>query len=109
MLAADEKEIPLDKEDAHRMEVLVLKQQLATSQLQLLRAQLYTEYLKQEGARDLEKELRELQRETTALMRLLYREADLDILEYSLNLDDMVFERIETEEPPEIAEVGGQE
>jgi uncharacterized protein YlxW (UPF0749 family) len=100
MLVADEDKIPLDKDSAHRMEVLVLKQQLAQTQLQLLREQLYKEYLKAEGARDLEKELRQLQSKTSELMQKVYKEAGLSITEYSLDLENMVFERIEPEEEP---------
>ena len=107
-LAADEEKVPLKKESAQALELLVVKQQLASTQLQLLQERLYQQYLKQEGAVDLVKEINDLQVETNALVQGVYKDAGLSMEEYTLNLEDMVFERIE-EEPTEIAEVGGQE
>ena len=109
VLAADEEKVPLNKESAQALELLVVKQQLASTQLQLLQERLYQQYLKQEGAVDLVKEINDLQAETNALVVGVYAEAGLSFEEYSLNLEEMVFERIATEEPTEIAEVGGQE
>jgi hypothetical protein len=108
VLAADEEKVPLDKESAQALELLVVKQQLASTQLQLLQERLYQQYLKQEGAVDLVKQISDLQVETNALVQEVYKDAGLSLDEYSLNLEAMMFERIE-EEPTEIAEVGGQE
>ncbi len=108
VLAADEEKVPLKKESAQALELLVVKQQLASTQLQLLQERLYQQYLSQEGAVDLVKEINDLQTETNALVQEVYKDAGLSMEEYSLDLEGMVFERIE-EEPTEIAEVGGQE
>jgi gamma-glutamyl phosphate reductase len=109
VLAADEEKVPLNKESAQALELLVVKQQLASTQLQLLQERLYQQYLKQEGAVDLVKQISDFQAETNALVQDVYKDADLSMEEYSLNLEAMMFERIATEEPTEIAEVGGQE
>ena len=108
VLAADEEKVPLKKESAQSLELLVVKQQLASTQLQLLQERLYQQYLSQEGAVDLVKQINDLQVETNALVQGVYKDAGLSMEEYTLNLEAMVFERIE-EEPTEIAEVGGQE
>lgn len=106
-LAADEEKVPLKKESAQALELLIVKQQLASTQLQLLQERLYQQYLKQEGAVDLVKQINDLQVETSTLMLGVYKGAGLSPDEYTLNLEAMMFERIE-EEPTEIAEVGGQ-
>lgn len=103
VLAADEEKIPLKKESAQAMELLIVKQQLASTQLQLLQERLYRQYLKQEGAVDLVKQISDLQAETTALMQGVYKDAGLAPEEYSLDLENMVFERIEKEPNEEIA------
>jgi hypothetical protein len=108
VLAADEEKVPLNKESAQALELLVVKQQLASTQLQLLQERLYQQYLKQEGAVDLVKQISDLQVETNTLVQEVYKDAGLSMEDYSLNLEAMMFERIE-EEPTEIAEVGGQE
>lgn len=107
-LAADEEKVPLKKESAQALELLVVKQQLASTQLQLLQERLYQQYLSQEGAVDLVKQINDLQAETNAMVLGVYKDAGLSMEEYSLDLEAMMFERIE-EEPTEIAEVGGQE
>jgi hypothetical protein len=108
VLAADEEKVPLNKESAQALELLVVKQQLASTQYQLLQERLYQQYLKQEGAVDLVKEISDLQAQTNTLLLEVYEDAGLSTEDYTLNLEAMMFERIE-EEPTEIAEVGGQE
>ena len=100
VLAADEVKVSLDKDSAHRLEVLVLKQQLAQTQLQLLRERLYKQYMLAEGAIDLEGEVSKLQLETTTLVEELYDAAGLSPEEYTLDLENRVFERIEPVEEP---------
>ena len=109
VLAADEEKVPLNKESAQALELLVVKQQLASTQLQLLQERLYQQYLKQEGAVDLVKQISDLQAETNTMLGEVYQDAGLSMEDYTLNLEAMMFERIATEEPIEIAEVGGQE
>lgn len=109
VLAADEEKIPLDKESTQALELLVIKQQLASTQLQLLQEKLYQQYLRQEGAVDLVKRISDLQAETNTMLLGVYEDAGLSTEEYTLNLEAMRFERIATEELLEIAEIGGQE
>lgn len=109
VLAADEEKIPLDKESAQALELLVVKQQLASTQLQLLQERLYQQYLRQEGAVDLVKQISDLQAETNTMLLGVFEDAGLAPEDYSLNLEAMVFERIATEELIEMAEIGGQE
>jgi hypothetical protein len=108
VLAADEEKVPLNKESAQALELLVVKQQLASTQYQLLQERLYQQYLNQEGAVDLVKEISDLQAKTNTMLLEVYEDAGLDPEDYTLDLEAMLFERIE-EEPTEIAEVGGQE
>jgi hypothetical protein len=109
VLAADEEKVPLNKESAQALELLVVKQQLASTQLQLLQERLYQQYLRQEGAVDLIKLISDLQAETNTMLLEVYEDAGLSTEDYALNLEAMMFERIATEELTEIAEVGGQE